>query len=39
MGFDWRWVTLIMECITTVSYSILINGEPSPIIHPSGGLR
>ena len=39
MGFDWRWVKLIMECITTVSYSILINGEPSLIIHPSRGLR
>ena len=39
MGFDWRWVNLIMECISTVSYSILINGEPSPIIHPSRGLR
>lgn len=39
MGFDERWVKLIMECITTVSYSILINGEPSPIIHPSCGLR
>ena len=38
MGFDVRWVNLIMECITTVSYSILINGEPSPIIHPSRGL-
>ena len=39
MGFDWRWVNLMMECITTVSYSILINGEPSLIIHPSRGLR
>ena len=39
MGFDWRWVNLIMECITTVSYSILINGEPFPIIHPSGGIH
>lgn len=28
MGFSDRWVALIMECITTVSYSILINGEP-----------
>ena len=28
MGFDERWVALVMECITTVTYSILINGEP-----------
>ena len=39
MGFDVKWVNLIMECLTTVSYSILINGEPSPIIHPSRVLR
>ena len=39
MGFDVKWVNLIMECITTVSYSILINGEPSPIIQPSRGIR
>ncbi|XP_023879876.2 putative ribonuclease H protein At1g65750 [Quercus suber] len=28
-----------MKCITTVSYSILINEEPSQTIHPSRGLR
>ena len=39
MGFDQKWVSLIMECISTVSYSILINGEPSPVIHPTRGLR
>ena len=39
MGFDVRWIALIMECITTVSYSILVNGDPSDIIHPSRGLR
>ena len=39
MGFDARWIALIMECISTVSYSILINGDPSDIFHPSRGLR
>ena len=39
MGFDVRWIALIMECITMVSYSILVNGDPSDIIHPSRGLR
>ena len=28
-----------MECITTVSYSILVNGEPKGVIVPSRGLR
>ena len=39
MGFHSKWVDLMMECITTISYSILINGEPSHTIHPSRGLR
>ena len=39
MGFHSKWVTLMMECITTVSYSILINGEPHGFIKPSRGLR
>lgn len=39
MGFHNKWVDLMMECITTVSYSILINGEPSQTIRPSRGLR
>ena len=39
MGFANRWVALMMECISTVSYSILINGEPSPIVHPTRSIR
>ena len=23
-----KWVSLVFECISTVSYSILVNGEP-----------
>ena len=38
LGFHNRWVDLMMECITTVSYSILINGETSQTIYPSRGL-
>ncbi|XP_050249301.1 uncharacterized protein LOC126696657 [Quercus robur] len=38
-GFSDTWVALIMECITTVSYSILVNGEPNGVIVPSRGLR
>ena len=39
MGIQASWVALIMECISTVSYSILVNGEPKGIITPSRGLR
>ena len=39
MNFPEVWVLWIMQCITTVSYSILVNGEPSKVFHPSVGLR
>ena len=39
LGFHDRWVALMMECITTISYSLLINGEPTGTIHLSRGIR
>ena len=39
MGFDNHWVNLMMEYITTASYSILINGEPHGHIKASRGLQ
>ena len=33
MGFNEKWINLIMLCIKTVTYSILINGEPRNLIH------
>ena len=39
LGFCERWVSLVLECISTVSYSILVNGEPKGDIRPSRGLR
>ena len=39
MGFGARWVNLVMECISTMSYSILVNGEPKGEIKPSRGIR
>ena len=39
MGFGEKWVKLIIECISTVSYSILVNGEPNDDIKPSRGIR
>ncbi|XP_074277936.1 uncharacterized protein LOC141601541 [Silene latifolia] len=39
MRFPTAWRSLIWECISTVSYRILINGEPSSVITPTCGLR
>ncbi|XP_056691898.1 uncharacterized protein [Spinacia oleracea] len=39
MNFPPRWRHWIMQCITTTSYSILINNEPSDFFKPQCGLR
>lgn len=39
IGFAPRWVQLLMTCVQTVSYSILINGKPYRKIRPTRGLR
>ena len=39
MGFANQWIKLIMLCITSVLYSILINGEPKGRIYPTRGIR
>lgn len=39
MGFNERWVQLMMVCITSATYSILINGEAQGHITPTTGLR
>ncbi len=39
LGFDGHWVAMVMACIKTMSYSIILNGEPHGLIHPSRGIR
>ena len=39
MGFSGRWVQLIMSCVTSVSFQVLINGQASISFTPSRGIR
>ena len=39
MGFDHHWIKLMMECISSVQYRVLLNGQPKRNIIPERGLR
>ncbi|XP_016168080.1 uncharacterized protein LOC107610554 [Arachis ipaensis] len=39
MGFGCRWRAWVMECVTTTSISVLINGSPSKSFKMERGLR
>lgn len=39
MGFAEQWVTLIMMCVRTVNYAVLVNGNPVGQIYPSREIR
>lgn len=39
IGFNRSWIRLIMHCISTVSYSIVLNGEVGKTFWPMRGLR
>ena len=39
MDFHEKWIELIMHCITSVSYSILVNSVAYGSITPTRGLR
>jgi hypothetical protein len=39
LGFLYRWIKLTMECVKTVSYAIVVNGQRVGSIKPSRGLR
>ena len=38
MGFQESWVAMIMQCVSIVTYSILINGKPKGFIRPTRSL-
>lgn len=39
MGFDQRWVQQVLFCISTVTYTVLMNGQPYGLVEPERGLR
>lgn len=39
LGFVEQWIKLIMMCINSVSYSVLINGEQCGFFSASRGIR
>lgn len=39
MGFTEDWINLIMMCVSTVRYQVVVNGDVSDVIIPTRGLR
>ena len=39
LGFDEKWRKLVMQCVTTITYSVRINGKPKGHIIPTRGIR
>lgn len=39
LGFNEKWITLMITCVKSVSYFILLNGDPKGFIKPTRGIR
>ena len=39
LGFHPKWISWIIQCVSTVTYSFLINGSPKGRVIPSRGIR
>ena len=39
LGFHERWISIVMACVSSVTYAIRLNGQPCGMITPTQGLR
>ena len=39
LGFHERWISIVMACVSFVTYAIRLNGQPCGMITPTRGLR
>ena len=39
LGFAEEWIQWIMMCVSTVSYSFKLNGEPAGLVYPKRGIH
>lgn len=39
LGFSQQWVHWIMQCVSTVSFSFLLNGQAKGLVKPERGIR
>jgi hypothetical protein len=39
LGFDERWIHLVMSCVRLVQYSVVVNGNSVGNIYPTRGIR
>jgi hypothetical protein len=39
LGFNPRWVYLVMQCIQSISYLLILNSDPVGYIRPTRGIR
>jgi hypothetical protein len=39
LGFAEQWINLVMMCVRTANYAILLNGNPVERFYPTRGIR
>ena len=39
LGFDMKWISIVMRCVSSVKYAVRINGQPYALKQPTRGLR